>query len=271
MSSCRCAMPAAEPGRIYRKISYGPLLDVFLLDMRSYRGPNGANPQSHYGPGAYLLGPVQLAWIKRELRRSSATWKVIASDTPLGTIAATTPGARTPLGRGIEIADLLSFMRRAGIRNTLWLTADLHYTAAHYFDPNNCGLPGLRTILGIRFRPDPCRHLDTFGPRSDIRPAYRLSKRCEPGAGRRPCPLFRSAILWPRSDRRKDRGLDGDSQRCRRSGIMVYSYRAKNRSKRTASFAAVAGLRGPWTGCLPTRTRQCHQFVMQASAICQRP
>lgn len=62
---------------------------------------------------------------------------MIASDTPLGTIAATTPRARTPLGRGIEIADLLSFMRRAGIRNTLWLTADLHYTAAHYFDPNN--------------------------------------------------------------------------------------------------------------------------------------
>ena len=25
----------AEPGRVYRKISYGPLLDVFMLDMRS--------------------------------------------------------------------------------------------------------------------------------------------------------------------------------------------------------------------------------------------
>ena len=30
-----------EAGRVYRKISYGPLLDVFMLDMRSYRGPNG--------------------------------------------------------------------------------------------------------------------------------------------------------------------------------------------------------------------------------------
>jgi len=30
-----------EPGRVYRKISYGPLLDVVMLDMRSYRGPNG--------------------------------------------------------------------------------------------------------------------------------------------------------------------------------------------------------------------------------------
>jgi alkaline phosphatase D len=42
----------------------------------------------------------------------------------------------TPLGRGIELAGLLSFIQRAGIRNTVWITADLHYTAAHYFDPS---------------------------------------------------------------------------------------------------------------------------------------
>jgi len=29
-----------EPGRVYRKIGYGPLLDVFMIDMRTYRGPN---------------------------------------------------------------------------------------------------------------------------------------------------------------------------------------------------------------------------------------
>ena len=125
----------AEPGRIYRKIPYGPLLDVFMLDMRSYRGPNGFQPQDHYGPEAYILGPRQLAWLKRELARSEATWKVIATDTPLSVIGAGASDANTPLGRGIEIADLLSFVQRANIRNTLWITADLHYTAAHYFDP----------------------------------------------------------------------------------------------------------------------------------------
>ena len=57
MSSCRCGIFPSEPGRIYRKISYGPLLDLFLLDMRSYRGPNDAHPESQYGPDAYLLGP----------------------------------------------------------------------------------------------------------------------------------------------------------------------------------------------------------------------
>ena len=30
----------AEAGRVYRRISYGPLLDVFMLDMRTYRQPN---------------------------------------------------------------------------------------------------------------------------------------------------------------------------------------------------------------------------------------
>src|SRR5256886_17025733 len=69
-----------EPGRVYRKISYGPLLDVFMLDMRSYRGPNAENMQETYGPDAYFLGPQQVAWLKRELSNSRATWKVISAD-----------------------------------------------------------------------------------------------------------------------------------------------------------------------------------------------
>ena len=38
-----------EPGRVYRKFSYGPLLDIFMLDMRSYRGPNGEGNEESYG------------------------------------------------------------------------------------------------------------------------------------------------------------------------------------------------------------------------------
>ncbi|MBO0883493.1 MAG: alkaline phosphatase D family protein [Mycobacterium sp.] len=41
----------AEPGRVNRRIAYGPLVDVFMLDMRSYSGPNGENKQTAYGPG----------------------------------------------------------------------------------------------------------------------------------------------------------------------------------------------------------------------------
>jgi len=137
-----------EPGRVYRKISYGPLLDVFMLDMRSYRGPNAENMQETYGPDAYFLGPQQVAWLKRELLNSRATWKVIANDMPLALIriydadrnwgyeAIAQGDDGPPRGRELELANILSFIKLAGIRNTVWLTADVHYTAAHYFDPN---------------------------------------------------------------------------------------------------------------------------------------
>src|ERR1700688_4986314 len=75
-----------EPGRVYRTLGYGPHLDVFMLDERSYRGPNGPNLQTAYGPDSYLLGPDQLSWLKRALLNSRATWKVIASNMPLSLI-----------------------------------------------------------------------------------------------------------------------------------------------------------------------------------------
>jgi alkaline phosphatase D len=39
------------------------------------------------------------------------------------------------LGRELEVARLLRAMKRAGVGNVVWLTGDVHYTAAHYFDP----------------------------------------------------------------------------------------------------------------------------------------
>ena len=35
-----------------------------------------------------------------------------------------------------EIAGVLSFIKHGGVSNVVWLTADMHYTAAHYCDPN---------------------------------------------------------------------------------------------------------------------------------------
>ncbi len=122
----------AQGGRIYRKIRYGPLLDIFLLDMRSYRTAN-SNDDS-----ALIFGARQLNWLKRELVGSRATWKVIAADLPIGLVSgdAVALGDGPPHGREIETADLLSFIKHAGVQNTIWITADMHYTAAHYYDPN---------------------------------------------------------------------------------------------------------------------------------------
>src|SRR5215207_11138769 len=53
----------AQDGRIYRKIAYGPLLDVFMIDMRSYRDStwNKRDDQTE----TCILGAAQLAWLKR--------------------------------------------------------------------------------------------------------------------------------------------------------------------------------------------------------------
>jgi alkaline phosphatase D len=162
----------AEPGRVYRQISYGPLLDIFMVDMRSYRGANGENRQESYGPDAYFLGPAQVAWLKRALLDSRATWKIIAADMPLGLIVqydtdrkwgseAVAQGDGPPLGRELEIADLLSFIKHAGIRNTVWLTADVHYTAAHYYDPNKAVFQDFEPFWEFVSGPI---HAGSFGP-----------------------------------------------------------------------------------------------------------
>ncbi len=69
--------------RIYRNIAYGPLLEVFFLDQRSYRAPNSPNRQEKSGPDTAFMGNPQISWLKKKLSESRATWKVICSDMPL--------------------------------------------------------------------------------------------------------------------------------------------------------------------------------------------
>ena len=129
--------------RIHRVIPYSPLVDVFVLDMRSYRGANSRNRQPSLTPDAMILGAGQVSTLKSQLAASRATWKVIASDMPIGlvvrdgtdfeAVANDDPGA--PLGRELEIADLLRFIRAQRIQNVVWITGDVHYSAAHHYDP----------------------------------------------------------------------------------------------------------------------------------------
>jgi alkaline phosphatase D len=134
--------------RVYRRIPYGPLLDVLMLDERSYRGPNSYNRQERPGPDTAFLGVRQLEWLKRSLLESTALWKVVSSDMPIGLIVsdgqdrkqremyeAVANGDGPVLGREFEYADLFRFIKRHRIRNVIWITADVHYTAAHFYDP----------------------------------------------------------------------------------------------------------------------------------------
>ncbi len=176
---------AVESQRVYRKLGHGPLLDLFVIDMRSYRGPNSFNRQTRAGADTAILGREQLDWLKRELSRSRAAWKVIAADMPIGLVigdgmdAEGRPRFEGPangdgpaLGREFEIAELLTHIKRDKVRNTVWLTADVHYCAAHHYDPGRARYQDFEPFWEFVAGPlnagtfGPGTLDDTFGPQA---------------------------------------------------------------------------------------------------------
>ena len=67
---------------------------------------------------------------------------------------------------------LLSFMKHAGVANTVWVTADMHYTAANYYDPNRAVFQDFDPFWEFISGPihagtwAPGRLDNTFGPRA---------------------------------------------------------------------------------------------------------
>ena len=226
-----------EPGRVYRTLNYGPHLDVFMLDERSYRGPNGPNQQTTYGPDSYFIGPDQLAWLKRALLNSRATWKVIASDMPLSLVvyddAANKKGSEAfaqgdgpPRGRELEIADLLRFIKTSGVVNTVWLTADVHYTAAHYYNPDKAQFSDFEPFWEFVSGP---LHAGTFGP-NELDNSFGPGGEILQGAGSgpaEPAAIGGHAVLRSRQDRRQVRADDCDLAGSRRYGAVVDDARSQ--------------------------------------------
>jgi alkaline phosphatase D len=190
---------AADSERVYRSIPYGPQLEVLLLDERSYRGPNSGNRQDSAGPDTAMLGRAQLDWLKRRLQSSTATWKVIASDMPIGLVVgdgkrdgrlayeAWANGEGPPLGRELELKELLAFIRERAIHDIVWITADVHYATALQYDPARAVFTDFLPFWEFVAGPI---HAGTFGP-GTIDPTFgpRVAFRsAEPGAPQNRAP-----------------------------------------------------------------------------------
>jgi len=142
--------------------------------MRSYRGPNTYNRQSAASQETAYLGRPQLDWLTKGLAGSRALWKVVASDMPLGVMVSdgrdsegrvmfenSSNGDGPPLGRELEIAELLRTMKHRKVKNVVWLTADIHYTAAHRYDPAKAQFTDYSSFWEFVSGP---LHAGTFGP-----------------------------------------------------------------------------------------------------------
>jgi alkaline phosphatase D len=114
--------------RIYKRLPFGAMADVFLLDERQYRVAGAA------GSPRQMLGESQMRWLINGLRRSKARWKIIAQQVVVANIFWEDGGGLNLDawdGFAEDRARLLGAIERAGIENVVFLSGDAHVFMAN--------------------------------------------------------------------------------------------------------------------------------------------
>jgi alkaline phosphatase D len=156
-----------NPKKIWRRLQYGTLADMMLLDTRLWaRTLQAQTPilptDTVSSPTRELLGAEQKAWLKARLEESTAKWKLIANQVVFhqwiilpGTVApaglpapfnalATITAPQALNGDAwdaytAERTELINHLRTKSINNAVILTGDVHssWVADINDDPNN--------------------------------------------------------------------------------------------------------------------------------------
>jgi len=73
------SMPKDTTAKPYRTFKVGSLLQMWVLEGRDYRSPNGTED----GPEKTMWGSTQKKWLKETLLASTASFKILVSPTPM--------------------------------------------------------------------------------------------------------------------------------------------------------------------------------------------
>jgi len=148
---------------VNRVVHYGALLDVLVVDLRSFRSPNDT--------ATAMMGDAQVRWFIDAVTASKARWKIIACDQPLALVIPDGPnndrregfadGTPAANGRERELATIFAALKKRHVKNVIWLTADVHYAAAHHFDPARAAIADFDPFWEFVAGPI---HAGTFGP-----------------------------------------------------------------------------------------------------------
>ena len=164
--------------RIYRSFAFGNLLELVMTDERLYRDgpPCGLQTRQRYlTPGCLnrnnqnrtMLGNTQRDWFLNKIRNSSRTWKIWGNEVMAMQLKVLSTYASALLGQSVpdlfvsldqwdgypaERAQMFRSLRRAGVKNFVTITGDLHTFVAGYqkvnFD-NPADLPvGVCFVVG---------------------------------------------------------------------------------------------------------------------------
>lgn len=109
----------AQPHRLWRKLSWGRTVDLFVMDSRSERD----RAHGHY------ISPEQMDWLITGVTQSQARFKLILNTVPIGSFDTPFFG---PFGDDMWLAypdqrrQVLEAIDAAGTRGVLWVSGDFH-------------------------------------------------------------------------------------------------------------------------------------------------
>lgn len=143
----------AVAGTTYRRLRFGKLADLSLLDLRSFRSQQvGVGNGSVDDPARTLTGRAQLDWLKAGLKASDTTWRLVGNSVMISpfAIGSLTADLLKPLAELLGLPkeglalntdqwdgytddrrELLAHLRSNAVRNTVFLTGDIHMAWAN--------------------------------------------------------------------------------------------------------------------------------------------
>ncbi|MGW5617637.1 alkaline phosphatase D family protein [Streptomyces sp. NPDC003877] len=143
----------AIAGTTYRRLRFGKLADLSLLDLRSFRSQQVKVGDGEVDdPERTLTGRAQLDWLKAGLKASDTTWRLVGNSVMISPFAIGSLSADLlkPLAKLLGLPqeglalntdqwdgytddrrEILAHLRAHAIRNTVFLTGDIHMAWAN--------------------------------------------------------------------------------------------------------------------------------------------
>ncbi|TQS42144.1 alkaline phosphatase D family protein [Cryptosporangium phraense] len=120
-------------GRLFRRLSFGDLATVHVLDTRSYRSPHPTTIAQAREPWRTMTGDPQESWLVRGLAGSGARWNLLANQVMVAAgDSKPGPGEKYSFdgwdGYVAQRRRLLEFLGSGATRNPVVLTGDQHAT-----------------------------------------------------------------------------------------------------------------------------------------------
>jgi alkaline phosphatase D len=137
--------------RLFRRLRFGTLAELSMLDLRSYRSQQAAYPVADgtvSDPERTITGERQMRWLKRSLREDRAQWKLIGNPVMISPVVfpplpnelssrindftGLLPEDGAPYnvdqwdGYTADRHEVLGHIADHGVHNTVFLTGDIH-------------------------------------------------------------------------------------------------------------------------------------------------